>query len=885
MGNTNVSGPKSFVREFLGVSALLIAALGVFFYHGLDPKLILFSSDGPLGAISTESLALPGGFFGIWNNVNWIGYELPRTTPSVAQVLSLMFPNYVLWLKYYPPLALLLFGLSAWFLCRQLRFHPAVGVIVGLAAALNTDPFSYACWGLGSLVLCLMTFFLALAVLVSPRPWSSWQRCLLAGFAVGMGLMEGYDNGAILSLIIGSFVLFQSAQDGLNLGRNLAVGAGRGLLVALAAAWIAAATLSTLVGTQIQGVAKSDPAASTKDWDFATQWSLPKLETLRVLVPGLFGYRMDTAAGGNYWGTVGRQPGWEEHHQGYPRHSGAGFYPGAVVLLVALCAIANALRGEKSPFPATHRRFILFWLVVAVIGLLFSWGRHAPFYRLFYALPGMSAIRNPVKFMHIFNLAILILFGCGLNYLFSRLPEALAAKAKSFPEFFQIWWKNAKPFDRRLLAGCVMTLGLALVGWLVFATSGREIENYLRSNAVAGTPSDILHFANKEIGWFVLFWTCSILLAGALLSGWFAGPRRKWATLLLGALIVTDFSHANTPWVVYYDYQKKYASNPVIEFLRKATPEYRVTHTVFPFGGASLVGEQLQNVFGGVCGEWLQHHFQYYNIQSLNIVQMPRVPALDDTFRINFLPASNTNLSSCVRLWQLTNTRYVLGQKEYLGALNQQFDPAGRFRIHSTFNIVPKKPNGPIEGVEDLTAEFSPSGAFAIFEVPAVLPRYKLFSQWTHLDDTNTLKRLVDPTFDPFGTVIVATNLASPSTVSTNQSPGTIANVSQSPKKIVLKVDASAPAILLVNQRYAPDWKAFVNGQPSPVLRCNYIMQGVQVSPGASTVEFRFEPSARSLYISLAAIAAALGLCGLLAVKAKSSPGSSNPASKGASPP
>ena len=29
------------------------------------------------------------------------------------------------------------------------------------------------------------------------------------------------------------------------------------------------------------------------DWDFATEWSLPKLESLRVIIPGIFGYRME----------------------------------------------------------------------------------------------------------------------------------------------------------------------------------------------------------------------------------------------------------------------------------------------------------------------------------------------------------------------------------------------------------------------------------------------------------------------------------------------------------------------------------------------------------------------------------------------------------------
>jgi hypothetical protein len=47
------------------------------------------------------------------------------------------------------------------------------------------------------------------------------------------------------------------------------------------------------------------------------------------------------------------------------------------------------------------------------------------------------------------------------------------------------------------------------------------------------------------------------------------------------------------------------------------------------------------------------------------------------------------------------------------------------------------------------------------------------------------------------------------------------------------------------------------------MLRCNFIMRGVQLPAGGHTVEFRFEPSYRLLYLSLSAIG--LGLL-LLAV-------------------
>ena len=58
-------------------------------------------------------------------------------------------------------------------------------------------------------------------------------------------------------------------------------------VVAIFAAFIAAHTLSVLVGTQIKGVAgmeKTDKQTKEERWDWATQWSFPPQEILRVIM-------------------------------------------------------------------------------------------------------------------------------------------------------------------------------------------------------------------------------------------------------------------------------------------------------------------------------------------------------------------------------------------------------------------------------------------------------------------------------------------------------------------------------------------------------------------------------------------------------------------------
>ena len=54
------------------------------------------------------------------------------------------------------------------------------------------------------------------------------------------------------------------------------------------------------------------------------------------------------------------------------------------------------------------------------------------------------------------------------------------------------------------------------------------------------------------------------ILVPALLPAWLTGFA---LAACLGLLVFVDFLRANTPWVVYWNYEEKYAVNPVLEFL------------------------------------------------------------------------------------------------------------------------------------------------------------------------------------------------------------------------------------------------------------------------------------------------------------------------------
>jgi hypothetical protein len=667
-----------------------------------------------------------------------------------------------------------------------------------------------------------------------------------------MGIMEAFDIGALFSMLVGAFVFYHAIASGGPLRQKLATGIGRLCVVALSAALISAAALMTLISTQIKGVAGTQQDTRTKleRWDWATQWSLPKREALGLIVPGLFGYRMDTSDGGNYWGAVGRDPKWDRYFasdkqgpppQGFMRFTGGGNYAGVLVVLVALWTTFQSFRRNRSVFPASDRRVLRFWAVAVLVCLLLAFGRFAPFYQILYQLPYFSTIRNPAKFLHLLSFALLILFAFGIDGLSRRYFQRANVAAR---DSFTAWWSKAEIFEKRWIVGCLMALVVSLLGWLFYSMSRGSLEEYLQTVHFDEQMAEaIAAFSIRQVGWFIVFLSASVALLVTIMKGVFSGPRARLGSVLLGLLLVLDLGRANLPWIVYWNYKEKYATNPVIDFLREKPYQHRVAILPFRLPPELSLLDQLYRI------EWAQHHFLYYNIHSLDIVQMPRVPQ-------DLAAFEEAIAGDLLRRWQLTSTRYLLGPAGFLEPLNQQLDPQGRFRVVMTFEIVPRPGVSRPTRLEELTASPSADGRYALFEFAGALPRAKLYSNWRVVtNDQAALDLLPSAEFKPQEEVIVSAPVPEPPlTAEPSTNTGSVAFVSYAPKRIELKADAHVPSILLLNDKHDPNWRVSVNGKPQPLLRCNYIMRGVHLPAGDHTVVFTFEPPTGALYISVAAL-------------------------------
>ncbi len=132
------------------------------------------------------------------------------------------------------------------------------------------------------------------------------------------------------------------------------------------------------------------------------------------------------------------------------------------------------------------------------------------------------------------------------------------------------------------------------------------------------------------------------------------------------------------------------------------------------------------------------------------------------------------------------------------------------------------------------------------------------------------MQRMVKDHIDPTKIALLEAPAAGPPSIPANLGHGQATIESFHRNSIVLKVESSAPALLIVAEAWYPGWRATVNGVPVEVLPANVWMRSVSVPAGVSQVELHYvEPSlALGGAISLSAMAV-LGLIGWRARKSQ----------------
>ena len=128
---------------------------------------------------------------------------------------------------------------------------------------------------------------------------------------------------------------------------------------------------------------------------------------------------------------------------------------------------------------------------------------------------------------------------------------------------------------------------------------------------------------------------------------------------------------------------------------------------------------------------------------------------------------------------------------------------------------------------------------------PNALPRLALFDGFEVAEGFEAqLTRLKDPAFDYTTRVVLDSSPGwnpQPSVQPSRFEPVAYTQISTS--HIRLKKTVQRPSILLFNDGFAPDWHAYRNGKPTPIVRANAHFMAVTLPVGNSNVDFQYEPA------------------------------------------
>lgn len=393
---------------FAGMAGGLLVLL-IFGFLGGEGHL-LFCTDNNVGNNALVKALLPHAFYAGWLDNCLVGSPM-QVPMSLTFLLDYLLPPvcYTSWI-----VAIYLMGASlflALFLKGQKVAWPAVfiGVITYCWLGCNFTmvyPGHTSKFG----ILFLTPLYLYLCQLASARRSIAWW--LLVGSAMGLIFVEQPDVGLFVAIFIGLYTVFSLVRVG---GWHVLM-LGRGLLpVFVGCLLLALNPLLTGYSTSVKDVVQVSDKHPAAKWEYVTQWSLVPDESIAFIAPGYMGWRSGEPEG-PYWGRLGRSADWEKTAQGFMNFKLDDLYIGAIPVILALLAVLALIVDKNTARSEPQRRSeIRFWGCVAMVTLMLSFGKYFPLYSLFYHLPVVGNIRNPVKFLQVFQLAVGVLAAYGFD--------------------------------------------------------------------------------------------------------------------------------------------------------------------------------------------------------------------------------------------------------------------------------------------------------------------------------------------------------------------------------------------------------------------------------------------------------------------------------------
>ena len=491
------------------------------------------------------------------------------------------------------------------------------------------------------------------------------------------------------------------------------------------------------------------PRAAGHSWELATTFSLPPEEIVNFYMPHFSGILE------LYWGQ-----------NNFHFHSD---YVGAAVLVLVGLAFTRSWKNGQ-------RQLVWFWLGTLVISILWAMGGFTPFYRLIYALvPGTRYFRAPSTMLFLVSFCTAVLAAYGTE----------RALRGGVTRRYLIGWAIAAALIALLgVSGGLTNLAVTLAkpGHTEIAMANDAATRFgaLRSTLFAAFALTVL-----------------FLLATRRLS-------RNTSGILLAAVIVVDlWSIERLYWSFSPPAAKLFASDPIIEFLRKQPEPARVLPLPITrqeaYHDPIILGDELmlyriRNALG-------------YHGNELGRFQRLAGEGMSSLANPNW--------------WALYNVRFIIADTADLGGETQTI----------------KRVMGPVRDAA--------GSALYLFQIAADNPAAWVAPVMVKAPDDAVLGTLLDPRFDVRKAALFDTSAkVHAQTIQALPEPLAIrARVARyDPEAIDIELDRPAPngSALIVSENYYPGWSATVDGKAATIGRADMALIGVELPAGAKTIALRF---------------------------------------------
>ncbi len=433
-----------------------------------------------------------------------------------------------------------------------------------------------------------------------------------------------------------------------------------------------------------------------------------------------------------------------------------------------------------------HRSVLWFWAALAVFGL--SWTLGIPGFLSFFRLPGLRMMSHS-RLVFATSFAMFSLAAIGFDQVIGGIRSR------------QGWF-------------WVPILGLVALGaWCLWQAAlppeplASLIGDALRQNRVVPGFSNLDQLAAVQAFFFRTYSVgalLSFIAAAYWIALWSGRAWRPWMPVALGVLVMGDLLWFANDRSAQCDPALYYPRLPVLEAIARSEPGRVLGYKCLP--------AQLTQTHG------LMDIRGYDSVDPARLMDLLELTAAPDSEGASyamsqwFRPARLELGADGVRLSPVLD---LLGVRHVI------------FRGQSPPRLKP--------------AFSAPD--YWVLKNPKALPRAFVPSRVVSAGgDAGTLAAMGAPGFDPRAVAYVATPVPE-----TQGVRGKAEILRETPLEVVVSFHMDTPGMVVLADAWDAGWRAYLNGNPVPILRVDHAFRGVMVPAANGSLEFRYQSSTVAL--------------------------------------